>query len=634
MNSYRFLARFGKYLPILICLVYPYHVNAQGLEYIKAHYTKYEFRIPMRDGVKLFTALYVPKDITQPYPIMLKRTPYGVGPYGVDNFMDRLGPSKKFAKEGFIFAYQDVRGRWKSEGQFVNMRPFIPNKVGKEDVDESSDAFDTIDWLIRNVPNNNGKAGIWGISYPGFYAAMACIDAHPALKAGSPQAPIADWFVGDDFHHNGAFFLSPAFNFFAGFGREKPDPVTVPETPFEHGTPDGYNFFLKLGPLKDVNERHFKNKIAFWNEALQHETYDTFWQARNIRPHLRNVRPAVMTVGGWFDAEDLYGTLKVYESIEKMNPGIFNVLVMGPWQHGGWERTEGDGLGNIRFGSKTSDFYQESIEFPFFNFYLKGQGEPKLPEAYVFETGRNQWRRYDVWPPKNVIGKTLYLHGNSKLSFEPPVENEPRAFDEYISDPAKPVPFIQRINIGMPADYMVEDQRFASSRTDVLVYQTDILENDLTVAGPIMPSLFVSTTGTDADWVVKLIDVYPDNFPDNDPNPGQVRMGGYQQLVRGEPMRGKFRHSFENPEPFEPGKVTEVDFAMPDIYHTFRTGHRVMVHIQSSWFPLIDRNPQRFLNICQASEEDFQKATQHIYRSKSYPSSVRISILPLERVSQ
>ena len=628
MKRYRFLIRVKTCLALLICLTCQHYVNAQGLEYIKAHYTKYEFRIPMRDGVKLFTALYIPKDITQPYPIMLRRTPYGVGPYGVDNFLDRLGPSEKFAKEGFIFAYQDVRGRWESEGQFVNMQPFIPNKVGKENVDESSDAFDTIDWLVRNIPNNNGKVGIWGVSYPGFYAAMACIDAHPALKAASPQAPIADWFIGDDFHHNGAVFLPATFNFLAGFGREKTEPVTVPETPFEHGTPDGYNFFLNLGSLRNVNERHFKNKIAFWNEAMQHETYDTFWQARNIRPHLRNVRPAVMTVGGWFDAEDLFGTLQVYESIEKMNSGIFNVLVMGPWQHGGWGRTEGDALGNIRFGSKTSVFYQENIEFPFFNFYLKEQGELKLPEAYVFETGRNQWRQYDVWPPKGVRSKAFYLHGNSKLSFDPPVENETGLFDEYISDPAKPVPFIQKINIGMPVEYMVEDQRFASSRTDVLVYQTEVLENDLTVAGPIVPSLFVSTTGTDADWVVKLIDVYPDSYPDNNPNPGQVRMGGYQQLVRGEPMRGKFRHSFEKPEPFEPGNVTKVEFVMPDSYHTFRAGHRVMVHIQSSWFPLVDRNPQKFLNIYQAREEDFQKATQHIYRSKSYPSSVRISVLP------
>jgi len=596
----------------------------QGLEYVRAHYTKYEFRIPMRDGKRLFTSVYVPKDLSQKYPILLSRTPYNVAPYGPDSFKTALGPSEKFARDGFIFVYQDVRGRYMSEGEFVNMRPQIDAKRGPQDVDESSDTYDTIDWLVKNVANNNGKVGMWGISYPGFYTAAGIIDAHPALKAASPQAPIADWFVGDDFHHNGALYLPHAYRFFNTFGRPRPEPVKAPAVaaPAPTNGPDAYGFFLAAGPLANIEEKFFKRDVAFWSEMMQHGTYDEFWQARDLRRHLTAIKPAVMTVGGWFDAEDLFGALNTYKSIEKSTPGAQNTLVMGPWFHGGWSRSDGDSLGFVKFGSKTAEFYRNEIEFPFFNHWLKDKDDPKLPEAFVFETGTNQWRREDAWPPKNVQARTLYLHAGGKLSFDAPAEPA-TAFDEYISDPAKPVPYIGGQAPGMTREHMVEDQRFASSRTDVLTYQTDELEQDVVLAGPITPSLFVSTTGTDSDFVVKLIDVYPEDFPDPDPNPAGVHMGGFQQLVRGEIFRGKFRNSFSRPEPFTPGKVEKIEYVMPDVNHAFRRGHRIMVQIQSSWFPLADRNPQKFLDIYNAKSTDFVKATERVYRNSSVKVMVR-----------
>jgi putative CocE/NonD family hydrolase len=599
---------------------------AQGVDYIRAHYTKYEYMVPMRDGKRLFTSVYVPKDASQKYPIMLDRTPYNVAPYGVDAFKASLGPSEKFAREGFIFVYQDVRGRYMSEGEFVNMRPQIANKRGAQDIDESSDTYDTIDWLIKNVRGHNGSVGMWGISYPGFYTAAGIIDAHPALKAASPQAPIADWFVGDDFHHNGAFYLPHAYRFFNTFGRPRPEPVkglsTIPAPP---NGPDAYAFFLSAGPLTNIEEKYFKRDVAFWTEMMQHSAYDEFWQSRDLRRHLKGIKPAVMTVGGWFDAEDLFGALNTYQAIEKSSPGAHNTLVMGPWYHGGWSRSEGDLLGNVRFGSKTAEFYRDEIEFPFFDFWLKGKGDPKLPEAYVFETGTNQWRREDSWPPKDVQPKTLYLHAGCKLSFDAPKETG-NAFDEYVSDPNKPVPYIAGQSPGMTREHMVEDQRFAATRPDVLVYQTDELTNDVVIAGPLTPALFVSTTGTDSDWVVKLIDVYPEDFPDPDPNPTGIHMGGFEQLVRGEIFRGKFRNSFSKPEPFTPGKVEKIEYVMPDIDHSFRKGHRIMIQIQSSWFPLADRNPQKFLDINSAKTSDFVKATQRVYRSPGSASCLKVNV--------
>lgn len=602
-------------------LLAPSLLWAQGRDYVRAHYTKYECRIPMRDGVKLFTAIYIPKDTSQSYPILLLRTPYSVGPYGADQYRENLGPSELLAREGYIFVYQDVRGRYLSEGEFVNVRPHRPDKRSPSDIDESTDTYDTIEWLLQHVPHHNGKVGMWGISYPGFYAAAGMIDAHPALKAVSPQAPIADWFIGDDFHHNGCFFLPHAFNFLAVFGRPRPVPTRQTPPLFQHGTPDGYKFFLELGPLENANLKYFHNEIAFWNELMEHGTYDDFWKARNLRPHLKNIKPAVMTVGGWFDAEDLFGALNVYQSVEQQSPGAYNILVMGPWSHGGWSRGRGDRLGPISFGSHTGEFYREKIEAVFFNALLKSKGELNLPEAYVFETGTNQWRRYDAWPPKNTAERTLFLCDGGRLTLESCTS---AGYDEYISDPAKPVPFINSIAIGMTADYMIQDQRFAATRPDVLVYQSPPLEEDLTLAGPVTASLWVSTSGTDSDWIVKLIDVYPDDFPDPQPNPAEVRLGGYQQLVRGEPMRGKFRRSFEKPEPFVPGRPERVEFTMPDVNHCFRRGHRLMVQVQSTWFPLVDRNPQKFLDIYRARAEDFQRATQRVYRGGERASHLRV----------
>ncbi len=622
---------------ILLFLVVPASATAQtpnpnekALAEIKASYTKYEYRIPMRDGKRLFTAVYVPKDQSQTYPILMTRTPYNVMPYGADQYKENLGPSPHFAKAGYIFVYQDVRGRWMSEGEFVNMRPYNPKKANKEDIDESTDTYDTIDWLVKKVPHNNGKVGMWGISYPGFYTAAGMIDAHPALKAVSPQAPVTDWFIGDDWHHNGALFLPHMFNFMARFDRPRPEPTKKFNPSFDHDTADGYEFFLKLGPLSEANKRHFEGKAAFWDEAMKHGTYDEWWQARNIRQHIKAIKPAVMTVGGWFDAENLFGALEVFKNVKKNSPKTDNLLVMGPWVHGGWSRDDGSKLGDVPFNAKTAEFYREHIELPFFERRLKDKQSTVIhPAAWVFETGTNVWRQHDAWPPKTAKAKALYFHVGGTLSDVLPSDAKPEfGYDEYISDPAKPVPFIDKTAIGMSAEYMTADQRFAGRRPDVLVYTTDVLDEDTTIVGQIKADLFVSTTGTDSDWIVKVIDVYPDDYPDPNPNPTGVRMGGYQQLVRGDVMRGKFRNSFEKPEAFTPGKPTPVKFALQDIYHTFRSGHRIMIQVQSSWFPLVDRNPQTFVDIYSAKESDYRKATQHVYRTRELPSHVTVQVLP------
>jgi putative CocE/NonD family hydrolase len=615
-------------LTLLSVVALPLPLAAQGLDYVKAHYTKYEYQIPMRDGVKLFTAIYVPKDDSQKYPILLTRTPYTVRPYGVDRYRTDLGPSPQYGKEGYVFVYQDVRGRWMSEGEFENMRPHNPAKKGPKDIDESTDTYDTIDWLVKHV-SCNGRVGITGISYPGFYTDAGMIDAHPALKAASPQAPVTDWFVGDDWHHNGALFLPHMFNFMANFGRPRPEPTVKAPPRFEHGTPDGYRFFLEMGPLGNADRNYFKGDVAFWNEAMKHGTYDDFWKARNIRQHLKGIKPAVLTVGGWFDAENLFGALETFKNIERNGPpAAGNHLVMGPWSHGGWSRGDGEKLGDVSFNAKTGVFYREQIELPFFEFHLKGKGELKHPKAWVFETGTNRWRRFDAWPPRDAAAKELFFRADGRLSHDPPRESGKDAADEYLSDPARPVPYLEKVAIGMAAEYMTADQRSASRRPDVLVYQTDVLTQDVTIAGAIEADLRVSTTGTDADWIVKLIDVYPDDYPDPEPNPTGVKMGGYQQLVRGDVMRGKFRDSFENPEPFRPNEPTRVRFALQDVCHTFRPGHRIMVQVQSSWFPLVDRNPQTFVDIYGARPEDFRKVTQRVYRSEELPSKVVVRVLP------
>jgi len=592
-------------------------------ELVKASYTKYEYEIPARDGKKLFTAVYVPKDESRPYAILLLRTPYSIPPYGVDRYPDSLGPSERFVREGFIFAYQDVRGRFLSEGEFLDMTPHRPEKPGATDVDESSDTYDTIDWLVKNVPNNNGKVGTWGISYPGFYAAAGMIDAHPALVAASPQAPVTDLYRGDDCYHNGAFLLAANFGFFTFF--EKHEEPTLPERslPFDYKTPDGYEFFLDLGPLSQADEKYFHYENPYWTDLLEHTTYDEFWRRRSLDLHVRNVPPAVMTVGGWFDAEDPVGPMKIFRAVEKNDPATANHLVMGPWSHGAWARGDGDRLGDVAFNSKTAEFYREEIEFPFFDYYLNGNGEATLPTAWVFETGTHRWRRFDAWPPPGVESRRFYLREGGKLSAEAP--NEEEAVDEYVSDPNRPVPFVDYVTQGMPVAYMVGDQRFAARRTDVLVYETETLREDVGVAGPISAELWVSTTGTDADYVVKVIDVYPHDFPD--PEEKVKGMGGYQQLVRGEPFRAKFRNSLERPEPMVPGELTRIAFDMPDVCHVFRRGHKIMVQIQSSWFPLVDRNPQVLVDIPHAGPEDFQKATQRVSRSRDAASSIGFLVL-------
>ena len=594
--------------------------------WVAEHYTKFEYRIPMRDGVRLFTRVLVPKEEGQSWPILLTRTPYALKPYGADNYGEGIGSWATLAKDRFILAAQDVRGRFGSEGQYVHVRPFQPDK-GPRQTDESSDAWDTIDWLVQNVPGNNGRVGLFGISYPGFYTAQGMIDSHPALKAASPQAPISDWFMGDDLHHNGAFLLTQNFWFFSWFAQRPEDPLHDELRHFNFKTPDGYDFFLRMGPLANSDTQWLKGRVPEWTEFLAHPTYDAFWQARNLRPHLKNVHCAVMTVGGWFDAEDLFGALETYRWTERLNPGITNLLVMGPWSHGEWGRGSGEKLGPISFRAKTAEYYREQIELPFFRHFLKGDPNFTPTEARVFETGTDRWRRFAAWPPPQATARPLYFRAGGGLAFEPPPEKG-QVFDEYTSDPAKPVPYSLEPSTRYARAYPLEDQRFAARRPDVLVYETAPLEEDLTVAGPLQATLHVTTTGTDADWVVKLVDVYAGDFPDPDPNPGNVKFGGYQQLVRGEVLRGKFRHSFEKPEPFEPGQLSRVEFALPDVCHTFRRGHRVMVQVQSSWFPLVDRNPQTFVNIHTAQPADFQRATQRVYRAAQAPSSLTVWVLP------
>ncbi len=604
-------------------------------DYVRSHYTKYEYRIPMRDGKRLFTAVYVPKDSAGgPYPFMMDRTPYSVAPYGEDQYPPHLGPSDEFEKSGYIFVYQDVRGRWMSEGEFLEMRPHIDNKKSPQDVDDASDTYDTIDFLLKNVPDNNGKVGIWGISYPGFYTSASIIDSHPALVAASPQAPMTDLFMGDDAYHGGAFMLAANFGFYVFFRPQSQPQTPRPTTAFDFGMKDGYRFYLNAGNIANLDKLYLKGSNWLFNDQMKHDTYDAYWQARDLSRHMKNVKCAVLVVGGWYDAEDLSGPYRTFYAINKLNPDTPATLVEGPWVHGGWARGEGNHLGDAQFQSKTAEYFRANIQFPFFEHYLNGKGAAQ-PKAVVFETGTNVWRRLDSWPPKQATARTLYFHAGGKLAFDPP--EEARGWDEYVSDPNHPVPFVGYTTDTVPQRYMVDDQRFASYRPDVLVYETDPLEEDVTIAGPISPKLKISSTGTDSDFDVKLIDVYPDNAPDVEgTSSGNKRiqdepplhMSGYQQLLRGEPFRAKFRQSWENPEPLTPGKETDINFTMPDLYHTFRRGHRIMVQVQSSWFPLTDRNPQTFTDIPTAKPEDFQKATERIFRQKDSPSGVEVLVMP------
>ena len=600
---------------------------ADRISYFERHYNKTEYQIPMRDGVKLFTQVYTPIDQSEKHPFIFIRTPYGVFPYG-ETFLNSL-PSLLFEKENYIIVYQDIRGMSMSEGIFRYTAPYIADKKNNTDTDESSDAYDTVEWLLNNIPGNNGKVGVWGISYPGFLASMAAISSHPAVLAVSTQAPMSDLFVGDDGHHNGALYLAHYVNYLYSMGQPKKNPTKdfLPRLSFP--TPDGYNYYLQLGTLKNITEIIFGKNNEVWNQTMAHETYDSFWKARSIYKYLQNIKPAVLNVGGWYDAEDLLGTLHTYKTIEKKNSGIQNTIVMGPWRHSRWNFMAGtnEDMGVFPI-SGTISYFSEKIEFPFFNYYLKGKGDLKtIPEAAVFETGTDQWRAYNTWPPAEAKEKKIYFADKGKTSFEPLPKSTETGFDEYISDPAKPVPYTMQTTAQYNGLYFVEDQRFAASRPDVLVYTSDVLTEDVTITGPITPELYVSTTGTDADWIVKVIDVYPDNTPNPKTNPANIKMGGYQRLIRGDIMRGKFRNSFEKPEPFVPGKVTKVEFELPDVQHTFLKGHKIMIQVQSSWFPLFDRNPQKFCNIRMADEKDFQKATHRIYRTSQYPSGVRFKII-------
>jgi putative CocE/NonD family hydrolase len=605
-----------------ICWFWGLHAQ-NDTTWVAQHYSKREVMIPMRDGAKLFTAIYTPRD-SGVYPILLNRTPYSCAPYGENRYRPNMGPNKLLAEEKYIMVYQDVRGRYMSEGEFVDVRPHIDKKKKKQ-IDESSDTYDTVEWLVKNL-KSNGKVGIYGISYPGFYAAAATPGGHPAIVAASPQAPVSDWFVGDDFHHNGALFLPHFFNFISSFGAPRPVPTTRSAPRFQHPTQDGYRFFLDMGPMRNVNLKYFGDSIAMWNDVTRHPDYDEWWQDRNLANHLSDVRCAVMTVGGWFDAENLYGALNVYRNMEAKNPGISNRLVMGPWVHGGWARNSGDRLGDISFGSNTSLHYQQEMELRFFNFHLKGKGADDLPEASVFETGANRWRSFDVWPPKEAAQQMFYLHAGGTLSNTPPSAGE-AAFDEYVSDPAHPVPFMTSIQIGMAKEYMVADQRHAATRPDVLVYQTAPLTEALTFAGPLTMSLDASTTGTDCDFIIKVIDVFPNNAPNDPANAAGVQMGDYQMLVRGEPFRARYRKSFSQPEAMRPGEVEHIEFTLPDVLHTFQPGHRIMIQVQSTWFPLVDRNPQQFVNIYECGEEDFVKATMRVYHSAEKASCLKVGVM-------
>ncbi|MBL0210036.1 MAG: CocE/NonD family hydrolase [Holophagaceae bacterium] len=593
--------------------------QAPAANQVQERYTKREVLIRMRDGVRLFTSIYAPKDTSRTYPVLMQRTPYGVAPYGPDKFRRELGPSRRFMEEGFIFVFQDVRGRMMSEGSFTEMTPHKPRKAPR-DVDESTDAFDTIDWLVKNL-STNGKVGLWGVSYPGFYAAAGMIDAHPALAAVSPQAPVTDIFEGDDDHHNGALFLSQAFGFQTFFGWPRPAPTQVwppADRRFDPGTEDGYRFFLRSGSLEDLDKKFFKGEVKSWSDVVAHPNLDPYWKSRNLRPHLKDIKPAVLMVGGFFDDEDPFGPLQVDLALGRQSPRTERHLVMGPWYHGGWGVPAYRRLGNVDFGSEVSKHYQEAIEFPFFMRHLKGAPDPQLPKAMVFETGANRWERFDAWPPRESKAVALYFREDGALSLGSAAPSP--GSESWISDPDRPVPYTQDVELDVSKEYVVEDQRFASRRPDVAVFQTEPLKEDLRLAGPIHARLKVSTSGTDSDWIVKVVDVYPDDAPDlagpgkNEAGePDKVRLGGTQQLLRAEVMRGKFRNSLEHPEPFVPGQPARVDFSLNDVCHTFKAGHRLMVQVQCTWFPLVDRNPQTFLRNGNPKAGDYRKATQRLH---------------------
>lgn len=588
----------------------------------------------MRDGIKLFTTIYAPIDKSEKHPILMMRTPYSCAPYGAGLFSPRLyaGSWANYVREKYILIMQDVRGRYMSEGNFVDVRPFIANKKTKNDVDEASDSYDAINWLVLHVANNNGNVGVFGVSYPGFYSTMAALSNHPSLKAVSPQAPVTDWFMGDDFHHNGTFALMDGFNFYSGFGRPRPKPTTEHGRGYEIPEKDNYHFFLKKGALKNFSKL-LGDSIAFWNDLMKHPNYDAWWKSRDARRACLNIKPAMLIVGGTFDAEDCFGAWNLYKAIEGQSPQTNNKLIMGPWFHGGWSRGDGSSLGNIRFGQKTSPFYQENFELLFFNYYLKGKGDiSKLMEATIFYTGENNWRRSESWPPKNVEYTPIYLREKHKLSYDSP--RDTNSFSKYISDPDKPVPYTEDIHLNRTREYMDDDQRFASRRTDVLVYETEVLNTDLTLAGPVVADLKVNLSSSDADFVVKVIDVFPDDFKYDTSYcckgvKNEAEMAGYQMLVRGEIFRGRYRKSFEKPEAFDANLIETVKFSLPDVAHTFMKGHKLMIQIQSSWFPIFDRNPQQFIDIYTCDDSQFTPCEIKVFHQANAISSI---ILPVVKI--
>jgi len=596
----------------------------QDNSFSSSDYVKSQYDIEMRDGVKLHTVVYAPQDTSQEYPILMKRTPYSCRPYEEGRIPEQIISNPYMQKEGFIIVCQDVRGRWMSEGDYTTM---TPNKSDEDEIDESSDTYDTVEWLVNNIPNNNGKVGQWGISYPGFYTTAGLPDAHPAMAASSPQAPISDFFF-DDFHHHGAYLMSYWF-VTPLFGIQQEAPTDTAWYDFaQTGTQDGYYFYDSITPLTKA-DKYYSKENFFWQELKNHPNYDEFWQKRNILPHLENIDHPVMTVGGWFDAEDLYGPLNTYRSIEEKNPGLQNTIVMGPWSHGQWASSNTHQMvGEIYFGKNVSQFYQKEIEYPFFMKHLKGKDIGKLPEAYMFDTGTKSWSKFSDWPPQKAQKKSWYIHSDGSLNDQKPNKAGDK-FTEYESDIENPVPYKEENDLVFtPADYMTDDQRFAARRPDVITFETEVLEEDVTLAGDMLANLYVSTSGTASDWVVKIIDVYPPSTPETEHTPDGVELDNYHQMVRSEVIRGRFRDSYENPKPFKPNKITYVDLPLQDVYHTFQKGHKIQVQIQSTWFPLIDLNPQKYVpNIFKAEESDFQNAIQRIYHTPEHPTNIEVKLL-------
>ena len=611
----------------------------QKENFVLENYIKKEVYITMRDGIKLHTTIYSPKNTSTDYPILMQRTPYSSKPYGKGKMKTKIGPNKHLMMEGNIMVYQDVRGRWMSEGVYDNMRAFITNKKENE-ADEVSDSYDTIDWLIKNIDNNNGNVGTWGISYPGHYATVSTINAHPALKASSPQACIGDFFF-DDFHHNGAFLLS-YFKAISLFGTYKDKPTDSPwySSP-KMESKDQYQFFLDNGPLKNLNKYFQYDKLDiktsslkstvddfFWKEIIEHPNYDSLWKSKGIIQHLNKVPPTVATmiVGGWFDAEDLYGPLETYKAIEQNGSDHYNTLVFGPWDHGKWAKeTIENSVGNYYFGDSISLRFQKKIETTFFNHFLKGKGDKNsgLPEAYVFDSGKKGWKSYNSWPPKNIKIEKFFLNKEQNLAKKHLGKLINKI--QFISDIKHPVPYSEDIKtVFTPRKYMTDDQRFTARRPDVLVFETDVLNEDFTLAGDILAKLKVATTGTAADWVVKVIDVHPlDTEENNDKLQNHLKMSNYHLMVRSEVLRGRFRNSFENPEPFIPNKKTSVNIKLQDVFHTFKKGHKLQVQVQSTWFPLIDLNPQTYVdNIYKAEKKDFKTQTHTVFSDSNIEFSV------------